>query len=206
MVWICNIDYCNFSLVVWWIYWPCTQANSSVTWPEQKASFLEDWLKSLCTTFNNSEHQPLPTEVLNDEDGFSPNVTQKSMLSSALQSLLGIYTGRNQQVITQRFEQLARSICMNDEQWTVAMWCPPSINKQQDIGLSTPWMDNPSVSGILKFYQVPWTPTKLPGGSCFGSWRSRLGTSLSCTSSLKLFLCWSVQYRTWIVFFCRVVP
>ncbi|CAD6342532.1 unnamed protein product, partial [Miscanthus lutarioriparius] len=75
----------------------------------KKASFLEDWLKSLCTSFNN-EHQPLPTEAINDEDGFSPNVTQKVMLSSALQSLLGIYTGRNQQVITQRFEQLARSI------------------------------------------------------------------------------------------------
>ena len=72
--------------------------------------FLEDWLKSLCTSFNNNEHQPLLTEAINDEDGFSPNVTQKVMLSSALQSLLGIYTGRNQQVITQRFEQLARSI------------------------------------------------------------------------------------------------
>lgn len=76
----------------------------------KKASFLEDWLKSLCTSFNNSEHQPLPTEAINDEDGFSPNVTQKVMLSSALQSLVGIYSGRNQQVITQRFEQLARSI------------------------------------------------------------------------------------------------
>ena len=52
----------------------------------------------------------MPREAINDEDGFRPNVTQKVMLSSALQSLLGIYTGRNQQVITQRFEQLARSI------------------------------------------------------------------------------------------------
>ncbi|KAJ1267298.1 hypothetical protein BS78_07G045400 [Paspalum vaginatum] len=76
----------------------------------KKASFLEDWLKSLCTSFNNSEHQPLPTEAINDEDGFSPNVTQKVMLSSAVQSLLDIYTGRNQQSIAQRFEQLARSI------------------------------------------------------------------------------------------------
>ncbi|WVZ95042.1 hypothetical protein U9M48_040848 [Paspalum notatum var. saurae] len=76
----------------------------------KKASFLEDWLKSLCTSFNNSEHQPLPTEAINDEDGFSPNVTQKVMLSSAVQSLLDIYTGRNQQSIAQRFDQLARSI------------------------------------------------------------------------------------------------
>jgi len=76
----------------------------------QKASILEDWLKSLCTSFNNSEHQTFPTEAINDEDGFSPNVTQKVMLSSAVRSLLGIYAGRNQQAITQRFEQLAASV------------------------------------------------------------------------------------------------
>jgi hypothetical protein len=76
----------------------------------KKASILEDWLKSLCTSFNNSEHQTLPTEAINDEDGFSPNVTQKVMLSSAVRSLLGIYAGRNQQAITQRFEQLAASV------------------------------------------------------------------------------------------------
>lgn len=76
----------------------------------KKSSFLEDWLRSLCASFNSSERQPLPTEATNDEDGFSPNVTQKGMLSSALQSLLGVYAGRTQQVITQRFEQLARSV------------------------------------------------------------------------------------------------
>ncbi|PAN33637.1 hypothetical protein PAHAL_6G035300 [Panicum hallii] len=76
----------------------------------KKASILEDWLKSLCTSFNNSEHQTLPTEAINDEDGFSPNVTQKVMLSSAVRSLLGIYAGRNQQAITQRFEQLAANV------------------------------------------------------------------------------------------------
>ncbi|KAL6659008.1 hypothetical protein ACP70R_003048 [Stipagrostis hirtigluma subsp. patula] len=76
----------------------------------KKASFLEDWLKSLCASFNNAEHQPLPTVSINDEDGFSPNVTQKVMLSSAVQCLLDVYTSRNQQTIAQRFEQLARSI------------------------------------------------------------------------------------------------
>ncbi|KAF8669994.1 hypothetical protein HU200_051179 [Digitaria exilis] len=76
----------------------------------KKASFLEDWLKSLCASFSKDEHQPLPKEAINDEDGFSPNVTQKVMLSSAVQSLLGIYAGRNQQVITQKFEQLAASV------------------------------------------------------------------------------------------------
>jgi len=76
----------------------------------KKASILEDWLKSLCTSFNNSEHQTFPTDAINDEDGFSPNVTQKVMVSSAVRSLLGIYAGRNQQAITQRFEQLAASV------------------------------------------------------------------------------------------------
>ncbi|KAG2581595.1 hypothetical protein PVAP13_6KG059300 [Panicum virgatum] len=76
----------------------------------KKASILEDWLKSLCTSFNNSEHQTFPTEAINDEDGFSPNVTQKVMVSSAVRSLLDIYAGRNQQAITQRFEQLAASV------------------------------------------------------------------------------------------------
>lgn len=164
-----------FSKVVWWIYWPITQANSSATWPEQKASFLEDWLKSLCTSFNNSEHQPLATEAINDEDGFSPNVTQKSMLSSALQSLLGIYTGRNQQAITQRFEQLARGIAwmMNTEQLHCGLHLPLTSSKILVIYLLR--MDNPSVSGILKFCQIPWTPTKLLRvGSCFGSWPSRV--------------------------------
>jgi len=96
----------------------------------KKASVLEDWLKSLCTSFNNSEHQTLPTEAINDEDGFSPNVTQKVMLSSAVRSLLGIYAGRNQQAITQRFEQLAASVAgmVNSH------WSPRSINKQQGIG------------------------------------------------------------------------
>ncbi|CAL5008441.1 unnamed protein product [Urochloa decumbens] len=75
----------------------------------KKAPFLEDWLKSLCTSFSN-EYQPLHTEAINDEDGFSPNVTQKVMLSSAVRSLLGIYAGRNQQAIAQRFERLAASL------------------------------------------------------------------------------------------------
>uniref|UniRef100_A0A0A9D004 Uncharacterized protein n=1 Tax=Arundo donax TaxID=35708 RepID=A0A0A9D004_ARUDO len=76
----------------------------------KKASFLEDWLNSLCSSFNNAEHQTLPTETINDEDGFSPNVTQKAMLSSAVQSLLNVFTSRNQQTIAQKFEQLSRSI------------------------------------------------------------------------------------------------
>ncbi|XP_062195572.1 uncharacterized protein LOC133898826 [Phragmites australis] len=76
----------------------------------KKASFLEDWLKSLCSSFNNDEHQPLPTVTINDEDFFSPNVTQKVMLCSAVKSLLDVYTSRSQQTIAQRFEQLARSI------------------------------------------------------------------------------------------------
>uniref|UniRef100_A0A0E0LR98 DUF4042 domain-containing protein n=1 Tax=Oryza punctata TaxID=4537 RepID=A0A0E0LR98_ORYPU len=54
----------------------------------KKASFLEDWLKSLFSFFNNVEDQPLPNESINDEDGFSPNVAQKAMLSSAVRSLL----------------------------------------------------------------------------------------------------------------------
>ncbi|VAI75942.1 unnamed protein product [Triticum turgidum subsp. durum] len=76
---------------------------------EQKASFLEDWLKGLCSAFNSAEDQPLASETINDEDGFSPNVSQKVMLSSAVVSLLNVYTSGNQQVIAQRFEQLARS-------------------------------------------------------------------------------------------------
>lgn len=77
---------------------------------EQKASFLEDWLKSLCSSFNSAGDQPLASESINGEDGFSPNVSQKVMLSSAVKSLLDVYTSGNQQTIAQRFEQLARSI------------------------------------------------------------------------------------------------
>lgn len=76
----------------------------------KKASFLEDWLKSLCSLFNGAEDQPLAFETINDEDGFSPNVSQKVMLSSAVQSLLNVYTSGNQLTLAQRFEQLARSI------------------------------------------------------------------------------------------------
>jgi len=76
----------------------------------KKASFLEDWLKSLCSLFNSAEDQPVASETINDEDGFSPNVSQKVMLSSAVQSLLNVYTSGNQQTIAHRFEQLARSI------------------------------------------------------------------------------------------------
>lgn len=76
----------------------------------KKASFLEDWLKSLFSLFNNVEDQPLANEAINDEDGFSPNVAQKAMLSSAVKSLLDIYTSENQHTVAQRFEQLARSL------------------------------------------------------------------------------------------------
>lgn len=76
----------------------------------KKASFLEDWLKSLCSSFNSAGDQPLASESINGEDGFSPNVSQKVMLSSAVKSLLDVYTSGNQQTIAQRFEQLARSI------------------------------------------------------------------------------------------------
>uniref|UniRef100_A0A0E0EHY5 DUF4042 domain-containing protein n=1 Tax=Oryza meridionalis TaxID=40149 RepID=A0A0E0EHY5_9ORYZ len=76
----------------------------------KKASFLEDWLKSLFSLFNNVEDQPSANEAINDEDGFSPNVAQKAMLSSAVKSLLDIYTSENQHTVAQRFEQLARSL------------------------------------------------------------------------------------------------
>ncbi|KAK3122741.1 hypothetical protein QOZ80_8AG0617540 [Eleusine coracana subsp. coracana] len=76
----------------------------------KKASFLGDWLKSLCSTFNNAEHQPLPMVTINDEDGFSPNVTQKVMLSSAVKSLLDVFTSKHQQTIVKRFEQLNTSL------------------------------------------------------------------------------------------------
>uniref|UniRef100_J3MQE8 DUF4042 domain-containing protein n=1 Tax=Oryza brachyantha TaxID=4533 RepID=J3MQE8_ORYBR len=76
----------------------------------KKASFLEDWLKSLCSLFNNVEDQPLANEAINDEDGFSPNVAQKFMLSSAVKSLVDVYTSEDQHTFAQRFEQLARSL------------------------------------------------------------------------------------------------
>ncbi|KAF0900376.1 hypothetical protein E2562_031574 [Oryza meyeriana var. granulata] len=76
----------------------------------KKASFLEDWLKSLCSLFNNVEDQPLANEPIHDEDGFSPNVAQKVMLSSAVKSLLDVYTSENLHTVAQRFEQLARSL------------------------------------------------------------------------------------------------
>nr|ACF22785.1 hypothetical protein-5 [Brachypodium distachyon] len=76
----------------------------------KKATFLEDWLKSLCSSFNNTEDQPPVSKTINDEDGFSPNVSQKVMLSSAVMSLLEVYKSGNQQAIAQRFEHLARSI------------------------------------------------------------------------------------------------
>uniref|UniRef100_A0A0D9X4H2 DUF4042 domain-containing protein n=1 Tax=Leersia perrieri TaxID=77586 RepID=A0A0D9X4H2_9ORYZ len=56
----------------------------------KKASFLEDWLKSLCSLLNDAEDQPLAHEAINDEDGFSPNVAQKVMLSSTVKSLLDV--------------------------------------------------------------------------------------------------------------------
>ncbi|KAL5230842.1 hypothetical protein ABZP36_029618 [Zizania latifolia] len=76
----------------------------------KKASFLEDWLKSLCSLFNNDEDQPLTSEAINDKDGFSPNVAQKVMVSSAVKSLIDVYTSGNQHTVAQRFEQLARSL------------------------------------------------------------------------------------------------
>lgn len=69
----------------------------------QKASFLEDWLKLLCSSLGKSNIQP--GTITN-----SVGSQKKEMISEAIRSLVEVYKCRNQSVIAQQFENLKSSM------------------------------------------------------------------------------------------------
>ncbi|URE15193.1 HEAT repeat containing 6 [Musa troglodytarum] len=76
----------------------------------KKAHVLEEWFKSLTSTLAEGSDQPSATECMsnqNQEDVLTLFVPDKTMLSWALKSLLGVYECGNHQNIAQRFKKLA---------------------------------------------------------------------------------------------------
>ncbi|XP_021911551.1 uncharacterized protein LOC110825410 [Carica papaya] len=69
----------------------------------KKASFLEDWLKLLCSSLGKSNIQP--GTITN-----SVGSQKKEMISEAIRSLVEVYKCRNQSVIAQQFENLKSSM------------------------------------------------------------------------------------------------
>ncbi|KAE9599474.1 hypothetical protein Lalb_Chr14g0362591 [Lupinus albus] len=63
----------------------------------KKASVLEDWLKGLCSSIEGKLDVPVVDQ-------------KKVMLSSAIQSLIEVYKGKQQHVIAQKFEELKNTI------------------------------------------------------------------------------------------------
>ncbi|CAD5187668.1 unnamed protein product [Musa acuminata subsp. malaccensis] len=76
----------------------------------KKAHVLEEWFKLLTSTLAEASDQPSATECMsnqNQEDVLTLFVPDKTMLSRALKSVLGVYECGNHQNIAQRFKKLA---------------------------------------------------------------------------------------------------
>ncbi|XP_065016034.1 uncharacterized protein LOC103990444 isoform X3 [Musa acuminata AAA Group] len=76
----------------------------------KKAHVLEEWFKLLTSTLAEASDQPSATECMsnqNQEDVLTLFVPEKTMLSRALKSVLGVYECGNHQNIAQRFKKLA---------------------------------------------------------------------------------------------------
>ncbi|XVE58219.1 hypothetical protein DITRI_Ditri04bG0152400 [Diplodiscus trichospermus] len=70
---------------------------------KQKASFLEDWFKRLCSSLGETTAQP---EIQSD----SIANQKKEMISKAIQSLIEVYEGNNQHTISEKFKKLEGSV------------------------------------------------------------------------------------------------
>ncbi|XP_064972481.1 uncharacterized protein LOC135616794 isoform X3 [Musa acuminata AAA Group] len=76
----------------------------------KKAHVLEEWFKLLTSTLAEASDQPSATECMsnqNQEDVLTLFVPDKTMLSRALKSVLGVYECGNHLNIAQRFKKLA---------------------------------------------------------------------------------------------------
>lgn len=76
----------------------------------KKASFLEEWLKSLCSTSVECDDQPSTSEMVptrNQDDEVISFVPKKAMVTRAIKSLVNVYEYCNHPNLTQRFERLA---------------------------------------------------------------------------------------------------
>lgn len=70
----------------------------------QKASFFEDWFKTLCSSLGESSSQP---ELENKKSLENP---KKGMICNAIRSLVQLYNGRKHHAIAEKFEKLENSI------------------------------------------------------------------------------------------------
>ncbi|KAI7744521.1 hypothetical protein M8C21_023787 [Ambrosia artemisiifolia] len=83
----------------------------------KKASFLEDWLKALCSSLVN-QFEAQNDSALNQkhetnqsEAGHDSTLNQKKeVINRAIKSLVTVYEGRNNQAMARRFDKLANEI------------------------------------------------------------------------------------------------
>ncbi|XP_076881431.1 uncharacterized protein LOC143529544 [Bidens hawaiensis] len=81
----------------------------------KKASFLEDWLKALCSSLVNqfeAEHElDQKHETNRSEAEHDSNLNQKKeVINKAIKSLVKVYEGRNNQAVARRFDKLANDM------------------------------------------------------------------------------------------------
>ncbi|KAJ0638722.1 hypothetical protein HanHA300_Chr00c0052g0699791 [Helianthus annuus] len=83
----------------------------------KKASFLEDWLKALCSSLVNqieAEHDSTLNqkhETNQSEAEHDSTLNQKKeVINRAIKSLVKVYEGRNNQAMARRFDKLANAI------------------------------------------------------------------------------------------------
>ncbi|KAA8525061.1 hypothetical protein F0562_007075 [Nyssa sinensis] len=69
----------------------------------KKASFLEEWLKMLCSLLEETSSQP-------EADNNSTNSQKKEVISKAIRSLTDVYEGGNHHAIARRFDKLTNSM------------------------------------------------------------------------------------------------
>ncbi|OVA09399.1 HEAT [Macleaya cordata] len=74
----------------------------------KKASFLEEWLKSLCSSLVETGNQPGEgaTSAENQKDGSLSSMQKKEMIAKTIRSLKEVYERSNHHAIARRFEKL----------------------------------------------------------------------------------------------------
>eukprot|EP00268_Persea_americana_P055746 TRINITY_DN6503_c1_g1_i7.p1 TRINITY_DN6503_c1_g1~~TRINITY_DN6503_c1_g1_i7.p1 ORF type:complete len:229 (+),score=44.97 TRINITY_DN6503_c1_g1_i7:2159-2845(+) len=90
----------------------CSDPQSLKDFLVKKASFLEEWLKSLCSSLvcEVGDQPPVEATTHDQNDGLVSSMQKKDMILKAIRSLLQVYETSNHPRIAQRFEKLANCL------------------------------------------------------------------------------------------------
>ncbi|XP_078174043.1 ARM repeat superfamily protein isoform X2 [Carex rostrata] len=91
----------------------CEEEQSLKDFLVKKATFLEDWLKPLCSSFKNDINQPSSSNDNSSEErdeGAPLHVANKNILLKALEALYDLYESSRHQIVANRFDKLVTSL------------------------------------------------------------------------------------------------